>query len=186
MSDLTVASRYAAALYEEAKARDIVERIDEDMEMLQESLKGSRELVRFFESPLISAEKKHAVIDRLFTDRVHDLTLRLLHLLVSKGRDEVTPSFAQAYRNMRDEQEGIVEATVRLAAGLNEREREALARKLQTLTGQQVRLKTSVDPDLLGGIVVRIGDTVYDGSVRHQLERLRTNMKQRAFASNGR
>lgn len=186
MSDLTVARRYAAALYEEANARDLVDRIDEDMEMLQGSLDGSRELVRFFESPLISAERKDAVIDRLFADRVHDLTLRLLHLLVSKGRDDVTPSFAEAYRRMRDEQEGIVEANVRLAADLNERERDALAQKLQALTGQQVRLNTSVDSDLLGGMVVRIEDTVYDGSVRHQLERLRTNMKQRAFSTNGR
>lgn len=185
MSDLTVARRYAAALYEEASARDLVERIDEDIELLRKSLEGSRELVQFFETPLISAEKKHAVIDRLFDDRVHDLTARLLHLLVNKGRDEVTPSLARAYRMMRDEQEGIVEANVRLATSLNEGERESLASKLESLTGQRVRLNTTVDEDLLGGLVVRIGDTVYNGSVRHQLERLRGNMKQGAFASNG-
>ena len=186
MSDLTVARRYAAALYEEAEEGGIVERVDEDMEMLRKSLQGSRELVQFFESPLISAEKKHAVIDRLFEERMHALTGRLLHLLVNKGRDDVTPSLAKAYRQLRDEHEGVVEAHVRLGVALNEEEREALAKKLKTLTGQEVRLKTSVDEDLLGGLVVRIGDTVYDGSVRHQLERLRGNMKQRAFSANGR
>ncbi len=185
MSDLTVARRYAAALYEEASARDVVERIDEDIDMLRKSLEGSRELVQFFESPLISADKKHAVLDRLFEERVHELTLGLLHLLVRKGRDEVTPSLARAYREMRDEQEGIVEARVKLATSLNEEERDSLASKLQSLTGHKVRLNTTVDEDLLGGLMVRIGDTVYDGSVRHQLERLRGNMKRGAFSSNG-
>lgn len=186
MSDLTVARRYAAALYEEASARDVVERIDEDIDMLRKSLKGSRELVQFFESPLISVDRKHAIIDRLFEERVHELTVKLLHLLVRKGRDEVTPTLARAYREMRDKQEGIVEASVRLATSLSEDERNTLASKLQELTGQKVRLNTTVDEDLLGGLMVRIGDTVYDGSVRHQLERLRDNMKRGAFASNGR
>jgi F-type H+-transporting ATPase subunit delta len=186
MSDLTVARRYAAALYEEASTRDIVKRIDDDVEMFRKSLEASRELVQFFESPLISADKKHAVIDRLFGDRVHELTIDLLHLMVTKGRDDVTPSLAEAYRKMRDEQEGVVEANVRLATSLNEAERETLASKLQSITGQRVRLKPTVDPDLLGGLVVRIGDTVYDGSVRHQLERLREYMKEGTLASNGR
>ena len=91
----------------------------------------------------------------------------------------------QAYRALRDEQLGIVEARARVAATLSEDEERVLAQALERVTGARVRLKIEHDAGLLGGLVVRIGDTVYDGSVRHQLASLRERMEYGQFATNG-
>lgn len=183
MSTETVARRYARALYEEAEAQDLVDEIDEDVAFLRASLENSRELVRFFESPLIRREKKEAVVDRLFADHVHPLTQRLLQMLIRKQREEVTPGLPDAYRSLRDEREGVVEARVRTAVPLDENERAALAEQLESITGRTVRLSLSEDPDLIGGLVVRIGDTVYDGSVEHQLQELGQRFHSRSLAT---
>ena len=183
MASETVARRYAGALYEEAEAQGLVETIDEDMAFVQASLDNSRELVRFFESPLINRDHKEAIVEELFSDRVHALTLRLLHMLIRKEREEIAPDLPRTYRKLRDEQEGIIEAHVRTAVELTDEEEEALAERMASATEHQVRLEVTTDPDLIGGLVVRIGDTVYDGSVDHQLDELRQRFRNRSLAA---
>ena len=178
MSDRTVATRYAGALYEEAEQQDIVEEIDEDVALIRESLDGSRELVNFFNSPVIGREKKERIVRELFAERVEPLTLHFLLLLVKKKRETLVLNMIRAYRRLRDEQLEITEALVRVPSALDEQERKHLKGRLETMTGRQVRLQVREDPDLVGGLVVRIGDTVYDGSVQHQLESLRERMEQ--------
>lgn len=182
MASETVARRYAGALYEEAEAQGLVETIDEDMAFVQASLENSRELVQFFESPLINRDHKEAIVEELFGDRVHALTLRLLHMLVRKGREEIAPDLPRTYRKLRDEQEGIIEAHVRTAVDLTEEEEDALADRLASVTDHQVRIEVTTDPDLIGGLIVRIGDTVYDGSVDHQLNELRQRFRNPSLA----
>jgi F-type H+-transporting ATPase subunit delta len=88
----------------------------------------------------------------------------------------------RTYRALRDEQRGVVTARVRTALPLDDTEREKLKSELEDLTGQTVRLETRQDESLIGGVVVRIGDTVYDGSARHQLESLRDRMEEQALS----
>ncbi len=177
MSELTVARRYAGALYEEAVRDQQVEKVDADIELIRESLDGSRDLVNFFGSPVISREKKGAVVKALFADRVQPTTLRFLDLLVSKRREGIFPTVVQAYRELRDDQLGIVPAHARVALPLSEAEEKSLAQTLEKLSGKRVRLTVSQDADLLGGVVVRVGDIVYDGSVRNQLANLRERLE---------
>lgn len=184
MSDATVARRYAQALYQEAEAAGRAERIDEDMKSVQESLDASRELDLFFRSPVIAREKKEAVVGKLFDGKVDPLIVRLMQLLVAKGREGILPAVVRQYGRLRDEHLGVVEAQVRTALPMEFDETEALRKTLETKTGQKVRLRIEVQPELLGGVVVRLGDRVYDGSVRHQLESLRDQLEERAYLSN--
>ncbi len=177
MSDLTVARRYAQALIEEAERRGVTEAIDDDMDMLQQSLDASRDLARFFASPVISPEKKKRVIDALLEERVDDLTRRFLHLLVDKDREAIVARMLEAYKARRDEQRNIVEVLARVAEALSDDDRAALVATLEAMTGQTVRLRVEEAPELLGGLVVRIGDTVYDGSVRNKLANLRDRLR---------
>ncbi len=185
MTNQTVARRYAQALYEEAAREQRVERIDEDIALVREALEVSRELVVFFESPVISRRKKEAVVHALFAARVEPTTLGFLRLLIKKKREALFAAVAQAYRALRDEQLGIVEARARVASALSEDEERSLVQALERLTGAQIRLKIKQDASLLGGLVVRIGDTVYDGSVRHQLASLRERMEYGSYVGNG-
>lgn len=178
MSDLTVARRYAQALIEQAEASGSVEATDQDVALLRESLEGSADLNRFFESPIISREKKNAVVDALFGERVSSLTLRTLQLLVDKRREGQITDVLAAYREVRNTQQGIVDVSVRSARSLSEADRQAVAGALEKRLGKQVRLEVSVHASLIGGIVVKVGDTVYDGSVSNRLASLRERLME--------
>ena len=180
MSQRTVSRRYATALCEEADRAGTLEAVDDDVEMLRRSLDANDALARFFTSPVIPAEKKKDVIDALLEDRVEALTLQFLHLLVEKDRETVTASILDAYHDLRDEQRGIVDATARVARPLSDDDREALVDALEAHTGKTIRLHIEEEPDLIGGLVIRIGDHVFDGSVRNRLAALRDRLHKSA------
>ncbi len=185
MTNQIVARRYAQALYEEAARDQRVESIDEDMALIRESLEGSRDLVLFFESPVISRQKKQDVVQALFGSRVQPMTMNFLRLLIEKKREDLFPDVVHAYRVLRDEQLGVVAAHARAAFPLSSEEQARLEQALERKAGSRIRLTVEQDPGLVGGLVVRIGDMVYDGSVRHQLATLRERMETGSFAGNG-
>lgn len=178
-----VARRYAQALTEEAQSQGTLDAADADVALLAETLGGSRDLQLALTSPVVPAPKKRAVLDRLFDGKVSDLTLRFLRLLVEKQRDDRIPDILAAYRQLRDERTGTVEATVRTARPLSPEEAERLKGALEARSGKTVRMDLRVEPSLIGGLVVRLGDVVYDRSVRHQLDTLRGQLAQRAAVS---
>lgn len=179
MSQRTVARRYANALYKEADAIGVLDAVDEDVTLLRDSLQETTHpLARFFENPVIPKEKKDAVLESLLSDRVTGLTLRFLRLLVEKDRETMTSAVLDQYQALRDEQRGIVDAHVRVARPLSDDDREALLGALETQTGKSIRLHVKEEPDLLGGVVIRIGDQVFDGSVRNKLSALRDRLRK--------
>jgi len=183
MSQRTVARRYATALYEEADATGVLEDVDDDVLMLRESLESNDELARFFKSPVIPQKKKEAVIQELLAERTVDLTVQFLRLLVHKDRETMTKAILDQYQALRDEQRGIVDATVRVARPLADDDREAIVEALEAKTGQSVRLHVEQEDDLIGGLVIRIGDRVFDGSVRNQLANMHNRLRESALAS---
>lgn len=185
MSELTVSRRYAHALYEEAERQGHTEAVDEDVDLLRKSLEQTHEFARLVESPAIPKDKKKDVFRALLEERVEPLTLRFLLLLVGKDRETLLPSILDTYQRMRDEQRGVVEVQARVPASLDEDERARLTDRLETMTGKKIRLEVEEKPDLIGGLVIRIGDRVYDGSVRQKLENLRDTWSHVAHAVNG-
>ena len=177
--DLT-ARRYALALTQEAAHTGQADAVDADIVFLGETLAGSRELQLLFQSPVVSRDKKERVLKALFTDRVSPLTMRFLDLLVSKQREALIPAVVEAVRVLRDTASGTVEARVRTAKPLTDDETAALRASLEARAGHPVRLSVEVQPDLIGGLVVRVGDVVYDRSVRHQLDALREQLGRSA------
>jgi len=180
-----IARRYARALFEEARAHALAEVIDADLQQLSEVLTASRELTRIFESPIIPRDKKQKILERLLADRVHPLTWRFLTLLVAKQREHLLPEVVRAYQALQDEAQGVAEAHVYTAFPLDEVGVAPLRERLERLTGKRLRLRLTYDPSLIGGLVVRIGDTVYNGSVRHQLATLRERLRRNTTLLNG-
>lgn len=184
MSDIIVARRYAQALYEEAERAGLIEQVDADVEIIRQSLADSRDLTILFQSPIVSREKKSTIVETLFRARLQGTTLNFLLLLISKRREDIFAAVAQAYRELRDEHLGIQEVHARVFKPMTEAEEKSLVAALENMTDARVRLRTTIDASLLGGVIVRIGDTVYDGSVRHQLTTLREQMALGSFATN--
>ena len=184
MSDLIIARRYARALYEQAQQDGVLDAVDADMAVIRETLEASRDLNRFFRSPIISREKKQAVVTSLVETQQRPTTLRFLELLVDKKREDLVPEIVAAYRALRDEQEGVVEAHVKTALPLSDEEERTLTTALERMTEQKVRLDVERDPELVGGVVIRVGDTVYDGSVRNKLANLREQLEHGTLHAN--
>ena len=178
-----VARRYAQALTEQAQSVGSLDAVDADVALITETMDGARDLRVTLTSPVVSHEKKGAILDRLFSGPVSDLTLRFLHLLVQNERDGQIPEILDAYRALRDERTNTTEATVRSARPLSPDEADRLKAALEARSGQTVRMRIEVDPALIGGLVVRIGDVVYDRSVRHQLESLRDQFAETTAVS---
>lgn len=168
--------RYALAYMTQAAEAGALEAADADVVVLQNLLKESRELRQFIGSPLFMAEKKAAVMQAILGDHVSAQTHAFVQFLIAKGRIEHLVNILQAYVQARDEQAGTVVAHVKAATVLDAEALAGLKVQLESMTGRLVRLEVQTDASLIGGMVVRVGDTVYDGSVRHHLERLQERL----------
>lgn len=175
-----VARRYAQALTQEAQQNESLAEVDADVALVDETLANSRDLRTMLTSPIVPRAKKATILRRLFEGRVSPLTSGFLRLLVEKERDDVIPEILDAYRELRDERSGTVEATVQTATPLSPAEAERLKSALEARVGSTIRMRVLLEPSLIGGLVVRVGDVVYDRSVRHQLQTLRGQLAERA------
>ena len=172
MSIARIASRFAEAIIDAVPEGTTREEFFRDLADVQASVSNSRELRQFFQSPVIPETQKREAIDALFTGRVGDYVRNVLRFLVEKGREALVLEIIDAVFTLHREREGIVITHVHSAVALSEGQRAALQSALETASGKQVETTYAVDAALVGGLTVRLGDTVYDGSVRNQLKRL--------------
>jgi F-type H+-transporting ATPase subunit delta len=175
MNDATIGRNYAETLLVLAKR----EKEEEEWGTLIESVaEGMREgmLRTFLESPKIAAAQKIEVLQKALGKRVPHLFLRFLETVIMKRRQMVIPSIASEYRALMDESEDRVHAMVTVARDPGEPEKDALKRQLSRLFGKKVVPHYSLNPAILGGVIVKVGDTVMDGSVRRRLATLRSRM----------
>lgn len=130
----------------------------------------------FLESPRVTPAHKTALFARAFENRAPRNFIRFLGALVSHGRQMLIPEIATEYQALMDEAEGRVHAQVTVARPTSDAERDAIARELSRAMGKRVVPHLDVDPAILGGVVVKVGDTVMDGSVRKRLAVLRSRL----------
>jgi F-type H+-transporting ATPase subunit delta len=173
MKNIKAARRYAMALMAVAGERGVIDAVARDLEAVGQVLRVSRELRVLVASPIVYAAKKEAVFRELFERRVGKETMQFLVLLIKKQREALLPEVVEAFLVLRDERENIVNVDVTAAVDLSPAQETALSGALERKTGKHVRLRLTRDPAITGGLVVKIGDTVLDGSVRHQLARIR-------------
>lgn len=171
-----LARRYAGALFEAAKVLNAVDNVESDLGMVTYSLDESPQLGETLTHPLIPSDRKKQIISSIFKGKVQDVTLDFLFLLVDKRREEIIPDVESEYVNLANQYRKIVTVAVTSAVELSDDEQAKLRMKLGELTGKTAELELSVDPALIGGLLVQIGDTVLDGSVRGQLAALREKM----------
>lgn len=173
ISDRELARRYARAFYESAAQAKEEERAGLELSEIVRQLSGS---LAAYQHPRVSSADKMARLRREVGSKTLRRTLRFLELLVEKKRFALLPMIAQDYGRLRDEARGIAHATVRAAADLSPEQRAALEKALGERTGKKVVLDVKVRPELIAGAVVRLGDWVFDASLRGGLDRLRSRL----------
>jgi len=168
------ARRYAEALFNGVR-ETAFEQFATDLQLAVE-LMASPEAEHFLDNPSLPANRRQAVVDEVLGDRVSVPVRRLVDLLVQRGKVDELPDVANAYQRLLNRQQGVVDAVARTALPLTDDETRALRQKVAQMTGSDVHLTVEVDESLIGGLTVRVGDTLYDASVRGRLERLRERL----------
>lgn len=171
--------RYADAAFEIAQRDGTVETWRRELdEAAAAATRGDLESV--LANPAIPADQRVAAAERVFAS-LSGPVRNLVLLLVRRGRIEQLPRVAAEFRRLDDRRQGITHATATSAAPLDDTEIRAITARLEQMTGDRIVLETAVDPDILGGVVVRVGDRLIDGSVRGRLERLRNQLASGAL-----
>ncbi len=173
MSAYRVARRYAEAALDLAEDQKQGERLAGDLGMVWKAIKESPEFLALLKSPVISKEKKLAVFSEVFKSHISPLSFSFLNIIVEKGREELLGDIIGEYFKLRDDRLGIIALDVRAATELSNAQQQTIVKRFEEITQKKVRVAFSIDKELKGGFVARVGDTVYDGSVQRQLELLR-------------
>lgn len=173
-----VASRYAAALADAALEEGNAERVRGDLAAFVAAFEESPELRNVLETPAVTPELKHKIVDELAQRMNLAPEVRnFVFLLLDHNRAEMLREIQQAFREALNARLGIADAHVVSARELSDGERRELTAALERRTGKRIEARFSQDAALLGGAVVRVGSVVYDGSVREQLTRLREQLE---------
>ena len=180
-----IAMKYAQAIFELADDAKMVDAVGTDLSTVVDTLAGQRDLEIFLDHPSTPREAKKEVVKQVFGAEVGELTLKILLYLIDKRRETILTDIALAYKNLTYEARGIIEAHVRSAMALTESETARLTQALEKRSGKQVVLRETVDPSLLGGLVVQMGDTLLDGSVKRQLSEMKDALMQADFGKSG-
>ena len=169
--------QYANALADVVLQQGAAEPVRKQLADFEAAYKESSELRNFMASPAVSREAKHGVIEKLVARLGASRIIRnFLFVIVDNQRTHLLPEIAGSFEEVLRQRQGIAEAEVSSAVPLNDKQKAALLSNLERATGKKIQANYTLDAALLGGAVVRIGDTIYDGSVRNQLNRLRERL----------
>jgi F-type H+-transporting ATPase subunit delta len=180
MTSHTVARRYAHALFEVARRNDTINLVERDLGAFQQLLADNAELQHLFDSSVVSAQKKRAVLDAVLEKsgaRGGEVT-RLLGMLADRDRLAFLPAIGDAFAERLRQDRRIMQAEVTTAVPLADAQRSSLTTALREAVGADVTITETVDPSIIGGVVARVGSLVFDGSVTRQLERMKQQLLQ--------
>ena len=177
---LALARVYAESLLALAEEQGRGDEILDELERLVALEARNPELGAFFASPLVAEEARRSVVEKSFRDRASDLLVDTLQVMNNKGRLELLPALAVAYRAVLDERRGRLDVSVTSAVELGAGLRQRLLDTLSRAAGREVRLTETVDPATLGGLIVSVGDRKIDYSLATDLRRLQDQLGDRA------
>jgi F-type H+-transporting ATPase subunit delta len=174
-----IARRYARALLDIGREEGQVRRVLSEVERFGRLLAEVGDLREVLEAAHVNRRDKQAALEGTVSrEGFLSVTRNFLRLLVDKRRMDILPQILPELRRMAEELEGIERVEVTVPAALSETQKEFLKTVLERQTGRRIELEEKRDPAVLGGMVVKVGSTVYDGSVRTQLSRIRENLQK--------
>jgi F-type H+-transporting ATPase subunit delta len=176
MIESKVAIKYATALFRTAKRTNQVENISRDLEALSDLLRKNQLLKIFLESPQVLEKDKKELLNSTFKPQVSEALFSFLMLVVSKHRIQYLLSMADEFQQLVKEDQGIVEARLITARSADQTLVDQIRQELEKSSGKKVEIRLEIDPPLIGGIVVILGDKIIDRSIRYQLGQLKGQM----------
>jgi F-type H+-transporting ATPase subunit delta len=176
MSTLIASRRYASALLSAAEEGNFLDQIVEELQVIKEVLEHSRDLVHALRSPLVKGDKKIHILEEVFRGSIGEKMFLFLKLIAKKKRAGLLPEIIDEFQILLDEKRGIINVDVTSAIQLSDGQTRELVDRLAAFTGKKIRARMAINEQFIGGVAVKIGDTIYDGSISHQLQMLRQTL----------
>jgi F-type H+-transporting ATPase subunit delta len=184
MSDFRVLHRYANSFLETAIEKKKLDVITNDMHLLVDTLKQNRKLELMLESPVIRPELKFKILDEIFGKKISKDSMDFIEFVISKKRENLLQSIGNRFLELRDEHLGIANVVVTAASEFSGEQKNFLQNRLENILEKKVALNFKTDLDLVGGFIAQVGDTLYDASIKHQLELLKKQFLTGEFSLN--
>lgn len=176
--DSKVAKRYAKSLLDFALEQKKLEEVKEDMSLIANTTRRSKDLLHMLKSPVIKTDKKINILGKIFAGQIGSITLNFITIIARKHRESIIPDIAHSFGQLYREHKGIIQAEITSAVPLDADSRKKAIAFIQKLS-DNVELKEKVNPDLIGGFIIRVGDKQYDESISSRINDLK-----RAFLKN--
>ena len=179
MSEIQVATRYAKSLIDLAGEKSAVETIKKDIELFLATCRANPELQAILKNPIIGLDKKANILDGLFSGKVHEMILSFFKIVVRKGRAEILFATAKEFITQYNVIKNVVKATVTSASPLSQENISQIEDVVKQSTSGEVILTSIVDPKLIGGFILKVGDKQFDTSISSKLNKLRKEFEQK-------
>ncbi len=177
MSTLAVAKRYGQAIFELASEKKILDQVEKELVKIIETIDSSEDLKKITEHQLLAAEVKQEIFRKVFADELSPITLNFLLLILQKKREAHLSKIVHQFVDLANEARGVVKANVKSAVKLSSEQIDALRKSLEKITGKSILIELEIDEKIMGGLIVRIGDRIIDGSVQNKLKMLEKHLK---------
>ncbi len=175
MSNSRAAIRYAKAILDMATSKSVALEVSQDMTLISNTIEANAELNNFIQNPTIRVEVKESVLMEVFA-AVNNVTKGMFHLLFENKRFEILESIAVQFNKLFDEANGVQVATVTTATALTAELEVKVLAKIGTFSDKKITIKNIIDPSIIGGFILRIGDNQYNASVANRLQVLKREL----------
>jgi len=168
-----IADRYALAFMDLAQRQDMFDKFDADLALVKETVDANKDLKDFLEHPLIQASDKKDVIDKIFREHVSVYTLNLIKLLIDKNRIHILAILADHYKALLNKKRNISTAQIITAIEIDENTKNRVKEKLERVFSKTIEIETSIDKEIIAGMIVKVGDKIIDGSIKTKFENMK-------------
>jgi len=173
MSNYKVSVRYSSSLLDTAIEKNNLDEISKDIELMESVLKENPKLKIMLKSPIVKPQLKFSIFEEIFRTRVNPDTLNFIKFVIDKNRESLLYDIIREFLRLRDEYLNIVNVEISTAYEFTNEQKNLLRNKFEKYLDKKVRLSFKLDKEIIGGFLAKLGDTIYDASIKRQLELLR-------------
>ncbi|MGB0165851.1 MAG: ATP synthase F1 subunit delta [Luteibaculum sp.] len=183
MGQLKVADRYAKSLLQLALEQNKSQEVKSDIELVSKTLEQNKDLALLLKSPIIREDKKNSILTAVFKEALSDLTLSFIKILTKKGRESLLLEICNAYNKLYRKENNIQKVVLITAAPMDKETKDKLLAKISN-QGEKLDVEEQIDPELIGGFILKIGDKQVDTSVLGSFRKLRKEFTNNPFVAN--
>ncbi|MCK5781897.1 MAG: ATP synthase F1 subunit delta [Flavobacteriales bacterium] len=181
MNGSKVAYRYAKSLLEVAQEKSLLEEVHNDMLLVSETLSNNSEFAEYISSPVITAEDKKELGKKLFGSKIEVLSMNFLMLIADNRRENVYEKIVKRFIHLYDELRGVEIAKVISAVELDDKLLSRIRKQVANLTGKVIDIETEIDEKIIGGYILKVGDYLYDASIKNDVQKMRRAFKENLY-----